>query len=163
MKKIFFDLDGVLANFEKSAVKHTGNHYWERHSHNIWNVLEHVNNFFLNLEPLAGSIELFEMVLDIHGVENVEILTALPNPTGALANVEREKRMWVKNHLHPSVVVNTVYGGKNKCKWLQYHPESLLIDDTPKNIVAWIEHGGTGIVHTDVESTIEKLKVLNVL
>ena len=34
---------------------------------------------------------------------------------------------------------------------------SILIDDTPKNIKEWIENGGIGIIHTDINRTIKEL------
>lgn len=34
----------------------------------------------------------------------------------------------------------------------------ILIDDSKKRIDPWIEHGGTGILHTSAEDTISKLK-----
>jgi len=35
-----------------------------------------------------------------------------------------------------------------------------LIDDRQKNIDAWVEAGGIGIVHTSAANTIEQLKAL---
>ena len=37
---------------------------------------------------------------------------------------------------------------------------SVLIDDRQKNIDAWIEAGGIGILHTSAANTINQLKAL---
>lgn len=34
----------------------------------------------------------------------------------------------------------------------------ILIDDMQKNVIPWEQHGGTGILHTDTKSTLEKLR-----
>ena len=42
----------------------------------------------------------------------------------------------------------------------QYAKNNILIDDSPKNIKAWNNAGGTGILHTNNQKTIETLKSL---
>ena len=37
---------------------------------------------------------------------------------------------------------------------------NVLIDDEPKNIEAWEDAGGIGILHTSAKETINKLKEL---
>lgn len=42
----------------------------------------------------------------------------------------------------------------------QYAKNNILIDDSPKNIKAWNNAGGTGILHTNNQKTIQTLKSL---
>jgi len=48
---------------------------------------------------------------------------------------------------------------KDKYKFI-LNPGDILIDDTPKKIDPWNEHGGIGILHTSTQNTIDKLKEL---
>jgi len=164
MTKIFFDSDGVMANLDSAIVIHTQQHYWHtrRISKEHWAILEQVPNLFYNLDVMPGAYEMFHAVYKAHP-DKVEVLTALPEPTGKLHTSEDDKVRWFRQYIHPTVPVNTVLGGKNKYKWLTDHPGAILIDDYDRNIEQWVANGGVGILHTDPHSTIEKLKVLGVL
>lgn len=162
MTKIFIDSDGVMANLETAIAKHAEIHFWDRMNANQWKILEKIPNLFYNLDVMPGALEMFHIVYEAHG-DNVEILTAVPNPTGLLHTAAEDKVRWFKDFVHNDVIVNTVLGGKNKYKWLEQHPGAILIDDYMRNIAQWIDAGGVGILHTDPHSTIEKLKVLNIL
>ena len=164
MPKIYFDSDGVLANLDTAIVKHTNQHHWptRRIAKEHWEILEQVPRLFYTLSAIPGAWTMFNMVYTQHG-DKVEILTALPEPTGLLHTADVDKREWIRDVINPEVVVNTVLGGKNKYKWLAENPGAVLIDDFDRNINQWIENGGVGILHVDPDSTIEKLKVLGVL
>ncbi len=165
--KIYVDLDGVMANFEKAVVEHVGIHYWDRTTQNdsdrFWRIIDKVPEFYYNLEMLPGAYLMFKAVLNKYGNDVVEVLTGAPKPTGFLVTACEDKRRWVHEAMHPEIVVNTIEGGKNKYKFLEENPGSLLIDDYDRNIKLWIEHGGVGILHTDPDSTIAKLKLLELL
>ena len=164
MTKIYFDSDGVLANLDTAIVRHTNQHYWEsrRIGKEHWAILEQVPNLFYTLDAIPGAWTMFNEVYKAHG-DKVEILTALPEPTGLLHTADEDKRNWIRDVINDEVVVNTCVGGKNKWKWLSENPGALLIDDFDRNINQWIDAGGVGILHVDPNSTIEKLKVLGVL
>jgi uncharacterized iron-regulated protein len=53
--------------------------------------------------------------------------------------------------------VITVIGGKNKAKYCK-SSEDILIDDLPRNIDAWKETGGIGVLHTSTLDTIQQLE-----
>jgi hypothetical protein len=161
--KIYLDLDGVMANFQKAIVEWCNIHHWdERASDEHWAIMEKVPNLFYTLDTMPDALMMFDVLYEAHK-DNLEILTALPEPTGHFITADADKRMWVADVLHPNVKVNTVVGGKNKVKFLEENPGSILIDDYPRNIKLWIEHGGVGVLHVDPDSTIAKLKVLKVL
>lgn len=163
MNKIYFDLDGVMVNFEKAIVESCDIHYWDRTKDKYWHIIDKIPNFYYNLEPLPGAYLMFVAVLEKHGPDVVEVLTGAPKPTGTLATACDDKRRWFKDYVRHDIVVNTIEGGKNKYKYLEENPGALLIDDYDRNIKSWIEHGGIGILHTDPDSTLAKLKLLGVL
>jgi hypothetical protein len=84
----------------------------------------------------------------------VIVCTACPRHN--YANVARQKRGWVRQHLSHDLPVLPVTGGKNKALFM-HAPGDILIDDFERNIKAWEEEGGVGILHTDFETTYEKL------
>lgn len=163
MRKIYFDLDGVMANFEKACVEHIGIHYWDRTVDKYWHIIDKIPRFYYNLEMLPGAYTMFQQVYDKHGPEVVEVLTGCPLPTGELVTAHQDKVEWFRDTIHPGVKVNTIQGGKNKWKYLEENPGSVLIDDYLRNIKSWIEYGGVGILHTDPDSTVAKLKLLGLL
>ena len=163
MNKIYFDLDGVMANFEKAAVEHIGIHYWDRTVDKYWHILDKIPEFYYNLDAIPGAWTMFNEVYKQHGPDVVEVLTGCPEPTGTLVTASDDKARWFRDVIHPEVKVNTIVGGKNKWKYLAENPGALLIDDYDRNIKSWIEYGGVGILHTDPESTIAKLKLLGLL
>ncbi len=160
--KMYLDLDGVLANFEKAVTKVTKQYYWGDYSEEFWRYIEKEPHFFYNLDVLPDALAMFDQIYYAHA-SNVEILTALPHPTGLLNTADQDKRAWVADIVNPNVKVNTIIGGKNKVKYLEDNSGAVLVDDSKRNIDLWFEAGGIGILHTDSHSTIEKLKVLKLL
>ena len=162
INKIYFDLDGVMANFEKAVVEQCGMHYWDRTTDKFWHLIDKTPNFYYNLEMLPGAYDMFMKVLVNHG-KNVEVLTGAPKPTGTLVTACDDKKRWFNDVVMPDVIVNTIEGGRNKYKFLEENPGALLIDDYDRNIKLWIEHGGVGILHTDPSSTMAKLRLLGLI
>lgn len=161
--KIYFDLDGVCANFEKMAAETLKVPYWNPHDDTHWEIWDKIPHMFYTLEPLEDGIRLYNYVVNRVGLENVEFLTAVPDPTGLLYTAAADKEKWVHAHVDDKVVVNTVQGGKNKIRWLVDNPGAILIDDYDRNIKLWNEHGGIGIKHVDFESTVAKLRLVGIL
>lgn len=158
-KKIYFDLDGVLANFEKMAALTLFDYHWNKHDDTHWAIWDKIPHLFKTLEPLPEGIRFYHEVVKRVGASNVEILTAVPDPTGLLVTSATDKTEWVREHVDKKVVVNTVHGGNNKILWLRDNPGSILIDDYERNIKLWNEHGGIGIQYVDAASTKAKLAV----
>ena len=164
--KIYFDMDGVLANFDKGVVElgHgtliTQENTTPEADKALWDAVRSVDYFFDRLEPMENAKKLFNLVYDKYG-DKCEILTAIPKPNKNILHAGEDKTSWVRRELSKDIVVNVVYKAdkKNYC-----HGESyILIDDYSKNIKEWKEFGGTGILHKDAESTIKELEELNIL
>jgi 5'(3')-deoxyribonucleotidase len=187
--KFFFDMDGVLANFEKGiendpryqevvdakeelfkyvAKNHPevtrmhiddvkmilprGNQELKRLydiAHDLVHEIADQRGFFANLEPLPGAKEMLEAARELTG-ELPDILTA---PTDSKW-CEPEKREWMVKHFKG--MFDKVYVNKQKGK-LATGPKDVLIDDRKKYVKLFTDAGGTAILHTDPESTIEKM------
>ncbi len=166
VKKIYFDMDGVLANFDKGVIELGHGTPLKQENTTpmadeaLWNAVRSVDHFFDKLELMDKAKELFDLVYDKYG-DRCEILTAIPKPKKNIANSKEDKISWVRRVLSKDIVINVVYKEekKNYC-----HGESyILIDDYKKNIEEWKSFGGTGILHKDAKSTIQELKELNIL
>ena len=90
-----------------------------------------------------------------------EILTGVPKPERGIVTVGPDKTEWTRRELSSRVKVNIVLR-KEKIRYCK-GPESILIDDYEKNIREWQEAGGTAILHTSAENTMEQLKELGAL
>ena len=150
---IFFDMDGVLANFDKGAERALGTDNIYRYEfvygqEEFWKGLNASPGFFLYLEEMPGAGRM------VHAVRHhpLRILTALPN-TGADA-VDRDKRSWAGMNFPGIPVITCLTHEKpDYCK-----PGDVLIDDRAVNKAKWEAKGGRFIVHTDVGSTLAQLK-----
>ena len=69
-----------------------------------------------------------------------------------------DKQEWIKQWVDPFVVTTCTYSGSQKAAFAI--EGAVLIDDREKNINAWVEAGGIGILHTSAANTIDQLKAL---
>jgi 5'(3')-deoxyribonucleotidase len=159
MRRIALDNDGVFADWNSFVRTHIGKEY----DHSLWYQLDQVDNLFLQLDILEGSLEMFNQIWDLrHKGYYVFMLTAIPRPTHKLITSVKDKTTWISDKLSPDIDVHTVIGGENKKYWVN-KPGDILIDDMPRNIAAWQSHGGVGILHKGdtVETLAELSFVLN--
>jgi phosphoglycolate phosphatase-like HAD superfamily hydrolase len=156
IKKIYVDLDGVLADFEgrfeQLFVKNPrilgDDETWKRINQYELNG----NSWFLDIPVMKDAPELWKFVNSL-GAE-VFILTATGHD---LEKHGTDKRLWVKKHFglknDKVKIVN-----KSEAKAVYADIESVLIDDSERSINAWRAAGGIGILHTSAEDSIDKLK-----
>ncbi len=160
VKRIFIDMDGVLADFLRGieAPEYLGEPLTsdEEGRTTYDNAKEELTNkrLFRNLPPMVDMYDLLAYVR--HCETPWEILTAAGHVNREL--VVFDKNEWIKRYVDPSVVVNCTFTGTQKAGYA--YPGSVLIDDRPKNIKAWEEAGGIGILHTSAKNTINALKSL---
>jgi hypothetical protein len=150
--KIYLDVDGVFANFDKKVAEIAPG--YTRMSNEIWGPISQVPDFFLELELMKESLDLIPLLNEYE----LEFLTALPKPTGFLYSADADKRAWLKRHVSAAIPVNTIIGGVNKVLWLKDNPGSVLIDDYQRNIDLWEQHGGIGILFTNMQQTVFRLE-----
>lgn len=157
MTKIFLDLDGVFADFDKRVSEIIG-HGWDRKSNEIWGPLSKQYRLFWHLDLIPDALRIITFLKD----HDLEFLTALPEPTGGFVASREDKIAWVRHHISRTIKVNTVVGGKNKPQFLAQFPGAVLIDDYDRNIKLWNEAGGVGVLHEtyNTDGTIGKLEAL---
>lgn len=146
MRKLYIDLDGVMADFDRYFLESFGVQSSTLDDPTMWKWINAHGNFFSSLPPCEGAIDFFNSVKHLNPI----ILTACPKTNYAVAAVQ--KRAWVYKHLDPDTMVVPMLGGKNKALFM-HRPGDILIDDFEKNCVSWREHGGLAIQHRDFNRT----------
>ena len=154
LRPIYLDLDGVVADFYAYAEHVLGQPYSETPPACAWATLDQVPNLFRRLGFLEEGRKLWEG-LQPYLHHPLEVLSALPMPTGLLHTADADKRAWVAQYLSPALTVNTVSGGPQKIVFAT--PGAVLIDDLARNIRLWEEAGGVGILHRTAEETLLQL------
>ena len=160
VKRIFLDMDGVLADFLAGVempeyIGHPLTNDDAGHTEYDLRKEELTNKrLFANLPPMADMYDLIAYVK--HCEVPWEILTAAGTVNRNL--VVYDKNEWVKRYVDPTIPVTCTFSGSQKAAYAL--EGNVLIDDRKKNIDAWVAAGGIGIVHTSAADTIEQLKTL---
>mgnify|MGYP003426652303 FL=1 len=140
---IFIDLDGVLADFAKSAIKkhnkyiHPNEITWDIPtqigfdcitSPDFWNPLDY--DFWANLPWTTEGKEIYEQTISHYGKDKCFILTAPAVSKGCIDG----KIHWIKKNLDiPYLMTNNKH---------VIAKGNLLIDDRNENHDSFIQHGG---------------------
>jgi len=156
--KIFVDLDGVLANFDKKVKELTGKLPDQLVKKDMWNAIKKYykdgHQFYRELDLMPDANQLWNHIK----VHDPIILTA----TGQkVESIKQEKVEWCKEHF-PGVQMIGVVHSHEKANYIIRDTEeiSILIDDREKSINPWVAAGGVGILHTSARQTIKELKGL---
>jgi 5'(3')-deoxyribonucleotidase len=130
MKKYYFDMDGVLADFDGQP--------------NAMKRFITEEGFFTKLAPTKLAKTLNEELINREVYENTYILSASPN-----LKADIDKMFWINQHL-PNIKIENVIivrGGKGaderKAKYA--NSDSVLFDDYSNNLITWEQFGGKGI------------------
>jgi hypothetical protein len=157
--KIYLDMDGVIANFEKRYIElfneSPGSSRDRKEFSNNWTTFIE-GKHFETLDWWPGGPELITYL----GKNNlvVEILSSSGGNKYHDLVVEQKKN-WIKTfNLPEQWKINIVAGRKKKAEFAT--PDSVLIDDTLDVIEAFNKAGGIGIHHKDVGNTIMLLDIL---
>ena len=161
ISKIYFDMDGVLADFDRGVSElcgipapEQGKERTKEEDDLMWEKIRETDHFYDRLEPMPGAVEMFRELYIKFG-DRCEILTGIPKPKRGILTAGEDKTAWAHRLLSESLVVNIVYREekKNFCKGA----DCVLIDDLRSNIADWEEYGGTGILHRSPNETIMEL------
>ena len=161
IRKIFFDMDGVLADFDRGVIELCKREPLDQNlprtdaeDDALWASVRTIPNFYYKLQPMEGAVELFHRVRQVYG-DRVEILTGIPRPKRGILTAGEDKIRWVRDYLDTDVVVNVVLRAEKP----QYctGPDCILIDDYTLNIQEWEAEGGTGILFESANQVREAL------
>jgi hypothetical protein len=150
--KIFLDIDNCLTDFDKAvqaldpeAVKGLPDDAQESDKQIMYDAIEKAGEpFWATMSWKSDGKELWEIVKEFNPV-----LLSSPGKFSAAAS---GKTLWVKNNLPGTSLFVT----ENKSDYVDPYELSVLIDDMKKNISAWEEAGGVGILHTSTADTERK-------
>ena len=148
MVKIFLDMDEVIVDFVRPALKlhklnipYT-NVSWDIRSHSdlsapdFWNKFD--KDFYTNLPWLSNGKALLNFLIGLVGAENICLCTAPILTSGCIEG----KMNWIRRELpgfdrrFMITPVKHFCAGSNK----------ILIDDKEKNCQSFIQHGGKAIL-----------------
>lgn len=146
MKKLYLDLDGVMADFDAHFPSKFGLDHKGMADDAMWEIINSHPSYFLDMPMCDGAADFYQDVKHLNPI----ILTACPKTN--YKNAATQKRQWVRNHLGDHLTVLPVIGGHNKPLFM-HSDGDVLIDDYKKNCKAWEAHGGLPILHTDFENT----------
>lgn len=146
---IYLDLDGVFADFKK-RFKEIVHFDYDEDPAGAWKRLETVDHLFLSLEPFSYAKGFYDTIAET-GIPH-KFLTAMPRLTGKLKTAAQDKTEWVHRYLDPQVEVICTDGWRGKAAYAR--SDAILIDDMQRNIDAWREAGGIGILHRSPSATL---------
>lgn len=164
IKKIFFDMDGVLADFDNGVLEMCGfetipqnQEYPPGYDDKLWASIREEGHFYDKLNLMPGAKEMFDAIYGEYG-DKCEILTGVPKPKRNIPEAGEDKEKWVKRLLSDKIIVNKVLRAEkvNFCTG----KDCILIDDYDRNIAEWEKNGGTGILFTTAEEVMEKIRKL---
>jgi hypothetical protein len=150
VKKLFLDLDGVLADFDRGVVTILGKRPDELPTRLMWATIAKQEDFFGTLKMMHDAQDLWDYCRPY----DPTILTGLPRGKWA----EPQKRRWVSNLLGRDVQVITCMSAE-KHRWSA--PGHILIDDREKLKEDWEKKGGTFILHVNAKCSIAEIQRLN--
>lgn len=156
IKKIFLDMDGVIADFNQQFISLFGMHpkdYENKFGKSkFWKeITKKGKDFWVNINMMENAKELLELMNEKNdsGVQ-VEILSAPSRDKSSLIG----KKEWLENH---NIKFNQNFvPAIEKQKFSS--PEHLLIDDNQDNCSQWINKGGPAILYTDFNSFIKEFQ-----
>ena len=160
--KIYVDMDGVVADFDKRFRDLSGmnpSDYEAKNGKNaFWDFIDvkHKLAFWVGIPPMSDA----QSLIDYVSKHNYEMLTAPSIRKESLMGKGLWIRNWTKKGLFPSKPKVNYKSAKEKHKFAA--PSHILIDDKKSTIDSWNAAGGIGILHTSANNTISQLKKLGI-
>ena len=160
--KIYVDMDGVVADFDKRFRDLSGmnpSDYEAKNGKNaFWDFIdvEHKLAFWVGIPPMQDA----QSLIDYVSKHNYEMLTAPSIKKESLMGKGLWIRNWTNKGLFPSKPKVNYRAAKEKHKFAA--PNHILIDDKKSTIDRWNAAGGIGILHTSASDTINQLKKIGI-
>ena len=158
--KIYVDMDGVVADFDKRFTDLSGMSPSEFESKNgknaFWDFIDvkHKLAFWIGIPPMSDA----QSLMDFVSKHDYEMLTAPSIKKESLMGKGLWMRNWTKKGLFSSKPKVNYKPAKNKHQFAA--PNHILIDDKQSTIDSWNAAGGIGILHTSATNTINQLQKL---
>lgn len=158
--RFYFDMDGVLADFDR----HFQKFFPGKHDDDGWE-WEDLHKLCPDMYSVCPPMkDMYEMLDALKGYQHCwHILTAIPK-RWSWPDVTHQKRGWVKRYIPGIPDDRILFGPYAEDK--QFHCRGhgdILIDDKARNIEQWRRRGGTGILHTSAAETLKQLRSLSVI
>jgi hypothetical protein len=148
-RRLFLDLDGVLADFDRGVREVTGQPPEALPLRSMWAALARAPRFFETLAFMEDA----ELLWRFCAPYQPTILTGLPLGSWAPA----QKRRWVARMLGASVPVITCMS-REKPRYSG--PGHVLVDDRAEAGAGWEAKGGTFVHHRSASASIDALRRL---
>ncbi|MCD8286046.1 MAG: hypothetical protein LUD50_02315, partial [Clostridia bacterium] len=132
--KVYFDLDNVLAAFQKGGHDLCGitiqdqAHQTKEDEESMWAALRDCPHFYDRLEMMPGAKELWDYAYSVLGPECCQILSAVPKEKHGILTATEDKISWCRRMLAPEVVVHIVHSKQEKKEYCT-GADCILIDD----------------------------------
>ena len=166
VKKIYFDMDGVLADFDRGIADIIGmtpmpqDNTVPEYDRRLWAGVREAGHYYDMLEKMPDAEKLGTEIYSRYG-DKCEILSGVPKPDKGVVTAREDKISWMKRNFPEIKKINLVL--KTEKQNFCTGEDCILIDDLAANIERWEKAGGTGILHKSADDTIAKLTELGVL
>ena len=164
IKRIYFDLDGVLAGFDDQFKKYNDegldfkSYIGKYGSSKAWDIINKGEVKFWSTMPWnPGGKELYNRVMKLADEKGIEVWVLSSPGLDPKGDAKKGKNLWVDKHLN--IPMNRRVYKQAKEKHTEAKPGYMLIDDMGSNVRQFIEAGGTGIKNNPEDST-ESIKKL---
>lgn len=151
-KIVYLDMDGVLADFDKSFREINGvdaKEYEDEHGTvRFWNRVYMTPNFFRYLSLMPKAFEVFRTAKSIG--QEVCILSSPSRVNESLCVLQ--KRMWLDAWLGGDV---PAIFEKDKHKYAG--KDYLLVDDNPNKVEKWKKAGGDAVLYVSAEQCLKDM------
>lgn len=155
---VYFDMDGVLANFEGHFQELSHLNIDSVSDEELWKIIEAhgKRKFFSELPWMPGGKQMWDFA--IQNFLQVKILSALGKSDAKDHQASAGKLLWLNKNI-PSIRESDIHLVPNKHVKKHYCKSGdILIDDTQIVITEWIHKGGIGILHKTSIDTIKRLE-----
>jgi 5'(3')-deoxyribonucleotidase len=170
MDMIYFDMDGVLCDFDGEYERLTGKR-WDHAYFGMtrseavrslsleekaekWSKLNPHPNFFLELPWFPGAKGMLERVRDRVGVEQIGILSAA---SSHIPQSVEQKHQWLDRETPWILPVNRLVVKRKRDKTLYVRPGNILVDDFDVNTDRWTKAGGEAVLFVNAAQAEEEI------